>query len=129
MTVGSALARGRAAHLKLLIDSCTIRRKTGETLDTATGLLTPAFVVVYAGPCRIKPYRTGRPTTAGDTAVMRRPYEVLIPWDAIEPIFRADRVTVDRSDDPWVTAREMTVAEVNYSGTQTVRHLLVEDIE
>lgn len=48
------IARGRAAAERGMTDTCTIRRKTGETTDPVTAVVTPTWTAVYAGACRLQ---------------------------------------------------------------------------
>lgn len=51
---GPALLRGRAAAESMMVDTCTIRRTTGETTSTVDGTVTPTVVVIYSGRCRFQ---------------------------------------------------------------------------
>ena len=46
MSVESALARARQAAERLMVDTCTIRRKTGETTNLTTGVVTPTYTTI-----------------------------------------------------------------------------------
>lgn len=37
-----------------MTDTCTIRRRTGETPDPVTAVVTPTWAQVYAGKCRLQ---------------------------------------------------------------------------
>lgn len=126
MSVAGALARGRAAHLQVMIEACTIKRLTDQTMD-ANDVLVDTFATVYTGQCRVKAFRTGHDLTSGQVAVMQRSYDVQLPWDATGEAKRGDVVTITASDDSWLIGRPLTLIEVNYSGTQTARHLLCGD--
>lgn len=127
MSLKSVLARGRARHAVLLVDACTISRVTGQTLDPDTNQLTPTTEQIYAGECRLKTYRVGRPATAGEASIELQRYELELPWDAPVPVMRDDVATMTAGDDTWVIGRPLTVTDVSYSGTSTARHLIVED--
>lgn len=135
MSVRSVLARGRAAHLQLLVDACWIRRVTGETLDPDTDVMTPTYATIYddaetpgaGGPCRLKAYRIGRPTVAGDAPIELQRYEIHLPWDTDIPVQKDDIAFMTTTDDAWVIGRPLTVTDVSYGGTTTVRHIIVED--
>jgi len=126
VSVQGALARGRAAHLQVMLDTCIVQHPTGQALN-ANDVLVPTFATVYTGPCRIKAFRTGHQTEAGQVAILLRGYDVQLPWDATGGILRGDTMTVTASDDTWVIGRPLTVTEVEYSGTQTARHLKATD--
>ena len=126
VTVAETLAAGRRAHLAVMLDTCTVKHQTGQALN-ANDVMVPTYATVYAGPCRVKPFRTGHQTEAGQVAILMRGYDVQLPWDAPGQILRADILTVTASDDAWVVGRPMTVTEVEYSGTTTARHIKIED--
>jgi len=126
VSVAETLAAGRAAHLQVMLDTCTVQHQTGQALD-ANDVMVPTYATVYTGQCRVKAFRMGHQTEAGQVAIQMRGYDVQIPWDAAGKILRSDILTVTASDDAWVIGRPLTVTEVNYSGTQTARHILVED--
>lgn len=52
--VGGVLAAGRARAQSLMESTVRIRRKTGETRNTATGQITPTWSTIYEGPARIR---------------------------------------------------------------------------
>jgi len=115
VSVQGALARGRAAHLQVMLDTCIVQHPTGQALD-ANDVLVPTFTTVYTGQCRVKAFRMGHQTEAGQVAIQMRGYDVQIPWDAPGQVLRSDVLTVTASDDAWVVGRPLTVTEVNYSG-------------
>lgn len=127
MSVRSVLARGRASHLQLLVDVCAVKRVTGQVLDPDTDVLTPTYATIYSGACRLKAYRIGRPTVAGDVSIELQRYEIHLPWNASTAVARDDVLTMTTTDDSWVVGRPLTVTDVSYGGTTTVRHIIVED--
>lgn len=54
MTTQRLLARGREAAERLMTDTCTVTRATGETtVDPDTGQVIPETVTVYEGKCKL----------------------------------------------------------------------------
>lgn len=127
MTLGSALAAGRARHRVLLVETCQVTRDNAPTLNPATDTYSDTPTVIYDGPCRVKQFRMGRAHEAGQVSVMERPYDVHLPFDGGNDIMRGDTLTVTSSTDPAVLGRPLVVIEVNFSGTTTARHVLCED--
>ena len=114
-----------------MLDVCIVTRVTGQTLD-ANDVLVDTLTTIYpvapaVGICRIKAFRTGHQTEAGQVALLLRGYDVQLPWDASGAILRSDTLTVTASSDTWVIGRPLTVSEAEYSGTQTARHLKATD--
>lgn len=54
MSRASALTRGRKAAAAGMVDACTIRRRTGVTVDDNTGEDTVTWQDLYAGKCRVQ---------------------------------------------------------------------------
>src|SRR4051812_23622455 len=54
MVRDSALARGQIIALAGMVDACTLRRRTGETTDPTSGVITPTWSALYTGPCRVQ---------------------------------------------------------------------------
>lgn len=52
--IRAALPELRAEAERTMVDSCTIRRPNGTTLDPETLEEVPAYLDVYAGPCRVQ---------------------------------------------------------------------------
>lgn len=137
--VADVLARGRDFHLDLLLDACLIKHPTGQSIDPDTDVITITYDTVYddaeetgaGGPCRIKPFQSGHATVAGESPLELQRYDVQIPWDATGPVVKNDIVLITSSDDPWVVdasaGKPLTVIDPQYSGTTTVRHVIVED--
>lgn len=131
MTPRTILAQGRARHAILLLDACTIKHPTGESIDPDTDEITTTYATVYSGQCRVKPFLAGHATVAGDSPLELQRYEIQIPWNASTAVVKDDVVLITASDDPWVVdataGKPLTVVDPQYSGTSTVRHIVVED--
>lgn len=70
MSASSATLRGRIKAEALQVDTCTIKRRTGETTDLDTGVVTPTYTTVYSGKCRLKlAVATARPEDVGQAQV------------------------------------------------------------
>lgn len=129
MSVAGVLARGRAAALALMRDTCMVERKDGEpVLNEDTGLLEQAWAAVYAGACRVKP-RSASESEWGEREVTLHSYVAVLPWDATPEVQRGDRLRVTVSDDEWLIGRNLEVIAISLAGTATARRLLVEDKE
>jgi Family of unknown function (DUF6093) len=135
VSVAAVLARGRAAHLALMLEQGQFERAYEGTIDPATDQIVFAgSMTIYAGRFRSKPFRTGHDSVAGQVDVMKRSYDIELPWDATADapdgpaIIRGDMFIAVVSDDLWLLGRHLTVVEVNYSATQTARHVMVQDL-
>lgn len=75
-----ALLRGRAAAEQLMVDTCTIQHKTGETTDPDTGVVTPSYATVYSGKCKLKlPTAVARPADVGQAQVFTQHPTLSLP--------------------------------------------------
>lgn len=129
MSVAGVLARGRAAALQLMRDTCVVERRDGDpVLNETTGQLEQAWTAVYTGVCRVKP-RSNREAEWGEREVSLHQYVAVLPWDATPAIQREDRLRVTASDDAWLIGRNLEVVGIALAGTATARRLLVEDKE
>lgn len=125
------LARGRAAHLDLMLDTCTITRAGTSALNRTTSALTPgAATTLYSGACRVKAQRLPRDRQAGERLTSTARYEVALPFTAVptEPLQVGDRVTVTASADARLIGQAMAVKSLDYGSTATAWRLTVEDV-
>lgn len=126
MSVDGVLARGRAAALQLLRDTCAVERRSSRVLDENTGQHADIWTSIHTGLCRVKP-RSHSEAEFGEREVTLHQYTVVLPWDVSAEIQREDRLTITASDDAWLIGRPLEVIDVGLSGTSTARRLIVED--
>lgn len=100
---------------------------SGTVLNPASDVEVPTTTPGYAGKCKVTPFRQGHDMEFGQVAVMKRGYEVTIPWDAAPPVGRGDTVTITQSPDAWIIGRPLIVTEVDYASWQIQRRFMVED--
>lgn len=93
MSIAEVLARGRAGHPRLLVDSCTIARPGTPVLDEGTGIYATPTSAVYDGPCQIKPAQTATVDAAGVAVDSSRPV-LDLPWSDVPIAAPGDLVTV-----------------------------------
>ena len=122
MSAASVLARGRAAAEARMVDTCTARRVTGETVDDNTGDVTPTLTSVYAGRCRMKqPNASATAAEVGEAAVLLQQPEVHLPMSAavLRP---GDEITLTASvHDPGSVGRVFIVRAVPAQSAATAR--------
>lgn len=121
-------ARGRAAAERGLLDTCTIRHRTGTTVDDDTGYTTPTWADLYAGPCRLKqPNAAASSATVGEAEVLLQRPELHLPMSA--PLLQpADEITVTASRlDPGSVGRVLLIRDVPaHSGATARRYGVTE---
>jgi hypothetical protein len=130
MSLPTILAHGRAAANNRMMDACTVRRTTGVVTDDLTGAVTPAKVVVYTGPCRIKMAGDGSPTEGGEVTVAVLSMEVHLPIVGSETVQHLDEVTIDAAlNDTALVGRTLRVGSKQIRSEATARRIPVEEID
>jgi hypothetical protein len=131
VSAATALARGRTAAEALMVDACTITRRTGQTTDDLTGAVTPATTTVYTGPCKVQTSGSGamgrRYDVAETTVVMLR-LELHLPMATSAAVARGDLVTVTASaTDPGLVGRTWHIHDLSHKSWATARRFLIEE--
>lgn len=129
----AVLAAGRAAHEALMTDQVRLVLPGEDVYNPDSGATTgPDPRVLYAGPARVKPaIAVEEDVQAGDREVVKRRYQVALPFSAIplavDRVMPGAQVLVDSSADPRLPGRTLWVTSVSYSATATAWRLIVED--
>jgi hypothetical protein len=129
MSATSALLRGRVAAEALMLDTVTIRRRTGESTDGDTGVTTPVWTVVYSGKGKVQQRSTqGSNRDVGEAERLASSLELHLPITATGP--QSDDVaTVDTSAlDPQLVGKTFTVRGPAHKSFATARRLTVEGL-
>jgi len=123
VSVATALARGRAAAERLMVDQCVIRRRTGETTGPG-GVVTPTYEQLYAGRCRVQqPPVQAQEQQPGEARVLVLRLEVHVPMSVVG-LGVGDEVTVTRSaHDPDLPGRTFIVRDLAHKTQATARRL------
>jgi hypothetical protein len=80
MSRAIALARGQAAALASMTDTCTIRRAGSASTDQSTGVRTPAYSTLYTGVCRVQQtLPISRPHDSGENFLLLARMDVQLP--------------------------------------------------
>ncbi|MFE6866013.1 DUF6093 family protein [Kitasatospora sp. NPDC057692] len=132
--IAPLLARGRAAHEALMVDTVRLVRPGAEVYDPVTGAtVQPDSRVLYGpGPGRVRPAAAlAEDVQAGQRAVVLGRYEVALPWAALpvggERPVPGDQVLVDASPDVRLVGRTLWVTSVSESSTATAWRISAED--
>lgn len=127
MSVETVLARGRAAAERLMTDACVIRRKTGETTDPNSGVITPVYTTVYSGKCRVQqPNAQARMAEAGEAHILLLRLEVHLPVSVVG-VQVADEVDVTTSADADLGTRVFLVHDLAHKTHATARRIGIEE--
>lgn len=128
MSVGGVLARGRRAAERLMVDTCTIRRRTGETTDDDGNVTSTYGPNLYAGKCRVQQHagQAAQADVGEDYQLLLR-LEVQVPM-SVTGLEVGDEVTITASQlDPDLPGRVFLVRDLAYGSHKTARRLGVTE--
>lgn len=135
MSLALALANGRRAAESLMVDSCTLRRKTGEVLDedpqSPTYLqMIPTWDVVYTGKCRVQiTASVTREPDAGGREWSVQSLVLQLPVESSTGVKIDDVATIDAAtNDPALAGRELQVVQDFTKTHATSRRLQCEEV-
>ena len=124
MDVASVLARGQAAALALMVDACTVRRRTGTTFDRFSGTSVPTWLDLYAGRCRVQQgIAQADEQDVGEDYQLRLRLVVQLPV-SVTGIRVGDEVTITAAThDPDLTGRAFLVRDLMHKTHPTARRV------
>lgn len=97
MSAITAAIRGRIAAERLMVDTCTIRRATGETTDPDRGKVVDTYTTIYSGICKVaQSAPSGSPVSVGEAQVLQQTLQLHLPASVVAPL-DDDEVTIDTS--------------------------------
>lgn len=122
-----AAARAFLVNSGALCDACTVTRKTSETTDPNTGVVTPTYgMALYTGPCRIQAQSANwaGPTDVAEAALRLAAFELQLPVVGSAGINIDDRVTITSSvNDPDLAGRVFTITGASRKSHGSTRKL------
>jgi Family of unknown function (DUF6093) len=133
VSVGGALAAGRAAAEARMRDTVRLYSQAPDVFDRTTGTTTPgAVTVLYEGPARVKAVAAaGQDTQAGEREVRLHEFQVSLPWSApLSPgtrVLPGMRVEVTASPDARMTGLTLWVTGVQFGDQATAWRITTED--
>ena len=126
MSAQTAIVRGRRAAEALMVDTCTIRRRTGETTDN-DGNITPTFSTVHSGRCRMQqPNAQAREQDVGEASLQMLRFELQLPMSVVG-VQPDDVVEMTDSLDPDLVVRQFVVRGLSHKTHAVMRRLQVEE--
>lgn len=127
MSRETALLRGQAAALASMVDACTIRRRTGESTDPDTGVITPTWASLYVGVCRVQQsLAQADQHDVGEDYQLRLRLTVQLPV-TVTGLQVNDEVTVTTSRDADLVGRVFLVRDLFHKTDETSRRVGVTE--
>lgn len=124
------LATARTTAAALMVDACTIARKTGKSTHPTSGVVSDTYGdAYYSGPCKVQT-RDVDPSNpeAGDAAYTVLRLRVDVPM-SVTDVEVDDLVTITASTyDPALVDRTFRVVAPFYGSLKTARRLPVEEV-
>lgn len=127
MSAQTAIVQGRRAAEALMVDACTVRRKTGETTGPG-GVITPTYSTLYTGKCRVQqPTALARPHQPGDAFILMVRLDVQLPM-SVTGLQAEDQITITASAlDPDLVGRTFVVWDLAHKTHATARRVGVQE--
>ena len=129
--VQSAVIEGRQLAESLMVDTCTVRYKTGRSaINETTNKEAPVYATRFTSACRVREVRTVTPdSTVGGRREARDETRVDLPVSAPQ-VFTDDQVVIDAvgpSSDPRLVGRVFVVnAPMNQTFSTATRLTVTE---
>lgn len=112
-----------------MLDSCTVTRQTGVYTDPGTGNVTPTYVQVYSGPCKIQQTiaQSSSPEAGGHKfTVLGMRLDLPV---AVGPVAIDDVVTLTASVlDSQLVGRVYRVTEIFHKSMATAQRTRIEEV-
>ncbi len=128
MYATSAVMRGRAAAERLMIDTCDILRRTGETTDPDTGDVVPVYAQVYTGKCRVQQADVlGQTDDLGEDAIVRVRHTLQLPMSVVGVEIDDEAQITASPLDPDLLGRTWLVRGLAHKTHATARRIHIEE--
>lgn len=127
MSVASdSLAFFRTQWTERFVDTCTVKRLTGNSFNDSTGVYTPTYTTQYSGACLVRPLTPGE-GQFGQELVDLRGYTVFVPHDEGDPL-PDDLVDIVSTFDGFLNGKQFVVRNVAGDTYDTVRRLHCQEV-
>jgi hypothetical protein len=130
MSRASVTARGRAAALTGMADTCTIQHRTGSTTDQDTAEVVDTYTQLYSGRCRFQQAApTASASDVGEAQVYISQTILQLPITVVG-VNNEDVVTCTASAlDPDLPGRKFTVKGILRKTHATSRRLELQEVD
>jgi hypothetical protein len=122
MSAVTVTLRGRAKADADMRDTCTVTRPGPPTTDPESGVITPAYITIYAGKCKVQQSApASAPTTVGEAEVFVGQLTLDLPT-AVIGVAPDDLVTVTASVlDPDLVGKKFHLRAPSHKTYLTAR--------
>lgn len=113
-----------------MVDSCTIRRRTGTTTNPSTGAVTPTFSTLYTGQkCRVQTRGNwGEAKDIGEAALVLLTVEIQLPV-SVTGLDVRDEITIDICvNDAALVGRLFRLKDLNHKSHGTMRRVMGTEV-
>lgn len=127
MSRTALVARAQAAAEAGMADTCTIRRVTGTSTSTASGVITPTYATLYTGKCRLQQsIAQARQHDVGEDYTLLVRFELQLPM-SVTGLRVSDEVAVSASQDPDLVGRMFLVRDLFHKTDASSRRVGVTE--
>lgn len=128
MARSTVLALGKAAAERGMVDTCEIKRHTGETTDEYSGEIVDTFDTIYTGKCRLQQGAAdAQPQDSGEAYILLQRVELQVPLAAVG-IKVDDEVTITAAGrDPDLVSKVFLIRDLHIKTDATSRRFRVEE--
>jgi hypothetical protein len=127
MSRETVLARGQGKAVASMVDTCTIRRKTGSVTNQDTGAPTPTWANLYAGACRVQ-----QGIAQADQRDVGEDYQLMLRLVVQLPVTVTglkvlDEITITASRDADLVGRVFLIRDLMHKTDETARRVGVTE--
>ncbi len=128
MSRATVLARGRVAAETGMVDTCAIRRNTGESTDDFSGTVTINWLDLYDGKCRVQQAQAqAHQHDAGEDYLLLLRLEVQLPMSVVG-LQVGDEITMTASTyDDDLVGRVFLIHDLAHKTEATARRVQVTE--
>jgi hypothetical protein len=126
---GPPIVAARRAAERLMVDSCIIRHKTGDSTDPTTGVVTATYADAYSGKCKVQAEgNISRLRSAADHEFTIQRSRVDIPAGS-PSVAVGDMIDITSSaNDPALVGRRFRVIEMLHKSFASSQRFGVEEV-
>lgn len=129
MSRASVLARGRAAALAGMVDTCRITRSTNGAVDENTGRIARTVQTVYSGVCRVQNQRAqSRAEEVGEDRALLLPMEIQLPNTATGLCVGDEVEILTSANDADLVGRVFAIRDLAHKSEATARRVRAEEV-